>query len=110
MSLRLRGWGKAAARAAAGAGPGTAVASLSESRSPWPGLRLAPSTVTVTFTVTVPRTVTTEVSTNHGSSKHCICKLVLYNNIWNLGSLLYTSSTFFGYIPPWLYSTSQTAI
>ena len=28
--------------------------------------------------------------------------------IWNLGSLLY--STFFGYIPPWLYSTSQTAI
>ena len=28
--------------------------------------------------------------------------------IWNLGTLLY--STFFGYIPPWLYSTSQTAI
>ena len=27
---------------------------------------------------------------------------------WNLGSLLY--STFFGYIPPWIYSTSQTAI
>ena len=28
--------------------------------------------------------------------------------MWNLGSLLY--STFFGYIPPLLYSTSQTAI
>ena len=28
--------------------------------------------------------------------------------IWNLGSLLYR--TFFGCIPTWLYSTSQTAI
>ena len=87
---------------------------------PSPAARAAAVTVTVTVTVTetVPGsdcgtrrggpTPASHAVTVRGNRDSWANIRVCQWNLGRLGSLLY--STFFGYISPWLYSTSQTAI